>query len=96
MTRLRRAGLAVACVTAGLFLFWLLASWSDPRLPADEAAKRLRATLGVEWTFVCTEEGRDETIPANIDYICQPSRVNEVGYWIETDESSITIVGHTG
>ena len=96
MSRARRLsivlGIALAAV-AGLFVLRAL----DPRLPSDEAARQLRERLGVEWTFVCTAASNDGTLPADIDYYCHPSRSEEVGYWIETDESSIVeIVGVTG
>ena len=88
-------GIAVAAVTAVLLLqqFGL---WPDTRLPADETARQLRAQLGVDWTFSCTREEGDETIPGDIDYYCHPSRDEEVGYFVDADRTSIEIVSVTG
>jgi hypothetical protein len=88
-------GLAVAAVTA-VVLLWQFGLWPDSRLPAAETARQLRARLGVDWTFSCTREEGDETIPGEIDYYCRPSRDEEVGYFVETDSASIQIVSRTG
>ena len=76
-----------------LDVFWV---WPDTRLSADETARQLRARLRVEWTFSCTPMERDESIPADIDYYCDPSRHQEIGYFVDTDRTSIEIVAVTG
>jgi hypothetical protein len=88
-------GVAVAAVTA-VILLQQFGPWPDTRLPADETARQLKAQLGVEWTFSCTRQEADETIPADIDYYCQPSRPEEVGYFVDTDRARIEIVSVTG
>jgi hypothetical protein len=88
-------GIAVAAVTAVLLL-QQFGPWPDTRLPADETARQLRAQLGVDWTFSCTREEGDETIPGDIDYYCHPSRDEEVGYFVDADRTSIEIVSVTG
>jgi hypothetical protein len=88
-------GVAVAAVTA-VILLQQFGPWPDARLPADETARQLKAQLGVEWTFSCTRQEADETIPADIDYYCHPSRPEEVGYFVDTDRASIEIVSVTG
>jgi hypothetical protein len=88
-------GVAVAAVSV-VFLLEQLGIWSDTRLTADETARRLRAQLGVDWTFSCTREEGDETIPGDVDYYCHPSRAEEVGYFVDTDATSIEIVSQTG
>jgi hypothetical protein len=80
----------------GLFVMQPFGLWPDTRLSAEETARQLRARLGVEWTFTCMREEADETIPADIDYYCQPSRPEEIGYFVDTNRSSIEIVSRTG
>ena len=87
--------LAVVAVTAFL-LIHQFGPWSDTRLSAEETARQLRARLGVEWTFTCTREENDGTLPADIDYYCDPSRPEEIGYFVDTDRSNIVIVSRTG
>ena len=86
---------AVVAVTA-LFMAREFGLWPDSRLPPEETARRLQARLDVEWTFTCTKAEADETIPADIDYYCHPSRPEEIGYFVDTDRSSIKIVSRTG
>jgi hypothetical protein len=86
--------LAISSAVVGAFFFWTQVV--DPRLPREEAARQLRERLGVEWTFVCTPAGNDGTLPADIDYRCDPSRSEEIGYFIETDDSGIEIVARSG
>ena len=88
-------GVAVAAVTA-VILLQQFGPWRDTRLPADETARQLKAQLGVDWTFSCTREEADETIPTDIDYYCHPSRAEEIGYFVDTDHNSIEIVSRTG
>ena len=54
--------LAVVAVTAFL-LIHQFRPWSDTRLSVEETARQLRARLGVEWTFTCTREENDGTLP---------------------------------
>jgi len=99
VTRIRWVALVWALAVIGatsMAVGWWLDPFSDPRLNADKSAALLRARLGVDWTFVCTSAENDGTLPADVDYVCQPSRASEIGYWLETDDSSITIVGRTG
>ena len=42
------------------------------------------------------EAGGRQTIPADIDYYCHPSRPEEVGYFVDTDRAGIEIVSVTG
>ena len=94
----RRGLLLVMAVVGGIavLVFQPFGPWPDTRLSAEETARQLRARLGVEWTFACTREEADETIPGDIDYYCQPSRAEEVGYFVDTDRSNIEIVSRTG
>ena len=96
---IRRASLlwavAVVAVTA-FFITRGFGFWPDSRLPPEETARQLRTQLDVVWTFTCTRAEADETIPADIDYYCQPSRSEEIGYFVDTDGSSIEIVSRTG
>jgi hypothetical protein len=96
---IRRASLvwalAVVAVT-GFLLIQQFGPWSDTRLSAAETARQLRAKLGVEWTFTCTREENDGTLPAGIDYYCDPSWPEEIGYFVDTDRSNIEIVSRTG
>ena len=96
MTRTGRLLIALAVASAALGAFFLQTRVLDPRLPREDAARQLRERLGVEWTFVCTPASNDGTLPADIDYRCDPSRSDEVSYWIETDRSTIEIVGVSG
>jgi len=87
--------LAVVAVTA-FVVTQPFGPWPDTRLSAEETARQLRAKLRVEWIFTCTREEADETIPADIDYYCAPSRPEEIGYFVDTDRASIEIVSQTG
>jgi hypothetical protein len=88
-------GVGVAAVTA-VIVVQQFGPWFDTRLPADETARQLKAQLRVNWTFSCTRQEADETIPADIDYYCHPSRPEEIGYFVDTDRTSIEIVSRTG
>ena len=88
-------GVAVTAATA-VALLYQFGVWPDSRLSAEETARQLSAQLGVEWTFSCTRQANDGTLPADIDYFCQPSRPEEVGYWVDTDRRSIEIVAKSG
>ena len=96
---IRRAAIfwaiAVAVVTA-LVLLQQFGVRADSRLPAEETARQLRAQLGVEWTFSCTRKENEGTLPADVDYYCEPSREEEIGYFVDTDQTSVEIVARTG
>ena len=87
--------IAVTAVTA-LVLLQQFDVWPDSSLSADETARLLRARLGVEWTFSCTTKENDGTLPADVDYYCQPSHDEEIGYFVDTDHTGIEIVARTG
>jgi hypothetical protein len=93
-----RAGIlaAVGVAVAAVVLLQQFGVWPDSRLPADESARQLKARLGVEWTFSCTREENDGTLPADIDYYCHPSRPEEIGYFVDTDRTTIEIIARTG
>jgi len=88
--------LVVLVITAGVAVGLVLTRAFDPRLSPDEAARQLREHLGVDWTFVCTPSHNDGSLPADVDYLCEPSLPEEVGYWLGTDRSGIEIVARTG
>lgn len=88
---------ALAVISVAAFLaIQPFGPWPDTRLSAEETARQLRAKLGVEWTFMCRRKEADETIPADIDYYCAQARREEIGYFVDTDRSSIEIVSRTG
>jgi hypothetical protein len=70
--------------------------WPDERMPAAEAAERLQARLGTPYAFTCEPEEADETLPADVDYLCSPADPEQQGWWIETDDDSIQLVAVTG
>jgi hypothetical protein len=87
--------IAVVVVTA-FFVTREFGLWPDSRLSPEETARQLRDRLHVQWTFTCTRAENDGSLPAEVDYLCQPSRAEEVGYFVDTDSSSIEIVSQTG
>jgi hypothetical protein len=94
--RITRLAAILWGVAVGVFVLQHVGARSDTRLPADETARQLEEQLGVAWAFSCTRAEGDESIPAEIDYFCQPSRADEVGYFVDTDRTSIEIVSATG
>ena len=48
----------------------------------------------MQWTFTCTREEDDGTLAADIDYYCNSSRAEEIGYF-DTDRTSIKVVSRT-
>jgi hypothetical protein len=86
----------VAVVVVTTVLLTRELGWRDSRLPADEAALQLRQKLHVSWTFTCERAENDGTLLADIDYYCGPSDPEQIGWWIDSDESGVELVARTG
>src|SRR5688572_24886949 len=88
---------ALAIVGVGVVAA-VIAFRPDPTLSAEETAAQLRTQVDAEWTFVCTPEANDGTISGmdDVDYFCQPARVEETGYWVGTDGSRIVATQPAG
>jgi hypothetical protein len=69
----------------------------DPRLSSEATARALRARLHTPYGFHCVRQENDGTIDlSDVDYLCEPERPQDVGYWVGTDSRKITGIQPTG
>jgi hypothetical protein len=89
---LRKIVVVAAVVVAFVFAISYWHAHRDPKLSAEATAAALQRELHTAYRFRCRPEENDGTIVGlgDVDYDCEPERLDEPGYWVATDGSKIT------